>query len=54
MEEAQARPRLLRLAAIRAGIAFALAAFTLAVFVQIRDHDFVDDDDVHVRATTTP
>jgi len=32
-------------AASRSGIAFALAALTLVVFVQIRHHDFVDYDD---------
>ena len=45
MEKARARPRLLSVAATRAGIAFALAALTLAVFVQVRRHDFVDYDD---------
>ncbi len=45
MEKTRARPRLLSVAATRAGIAFALAALTLAVFVQIRHHDFVDYDD---------
>ena len=45
MEKGRARPRPLSLVATRAGIACALAALTLAVFVQIRDHDFVDYDD---------
>jgi tetratricopeptide (TPR) repeat protein len=45
VEKARARSGLLRLAASRAGIAFALAALTLAVFVQVRHHDFVDYDD---------
>ena len=45
MEGARARPRLLRVAATRAGIAFALAALTLAVFVQVRHHDFADYGD---------
>ena len=45
MEEARARPRPLIVVVTRAGIAFALAALTLAVFVQVRHHDFVDYDD---------
>ena len=32
----------MRVAASRAGIALALAALTLAVFVQVRHHEFVD------------
>ena len=45
MEEARGRPRPVSMTATRAGIAFALAALTLAVFVQVRHHDFVDYDD---------
>ena len=45
VEKARARSRPLSVAATRAGIAFALAALTLTVFVQIRHHDFVDYDD---------